>query len=141
MKVLSPPWKVPSRDFCPYARAFLRQYNDNHVVAVAESCDAMRRVYDALRYWDLAGGVHFVDVPRTYDPEAVSFYADELRTFASNLTDSKRLPLPTSGNLKTVIGGMNRIRIGLAEVFNFLSKDRFPLSQQLSLPCLLTGSG
>ncbi len=111
------------RDFCPYARAFLRQYGDDHVVVIAESCDAMRRVYDALRYWSLAGAVHFVDVPRTHDAEAVSFYAEELRNFASNLMDSNApLPADFCENLKSAIGCMNRIRIGLAKVFDLLSE-------------------
>lgn len=84
------------RDFCPYARAFIRQYGDNDVLAIAESCDAMRRVYDVLRYWNLAGAVHFVDVPRTYDPEAISFYAEELRSLATKLSASGTPPAANS---------------------------------------------
>ena len=78
------------RDFCPYARAFIRQYGDNDVLAIAESCDAMRRVYDVLRYWNLAGAVHFVDVPRPMTRK-LSFM-QELKGFASKLSDSGQLP-------------------------------------------------
>jgi len=111
------------RDFCPYARAFIRQYGDNDVVAVAESCDAMRRVYDVLKYWNLARCAYFVDVPRTYDPEAVSFYAEELRGFASKLLDS--VPLPCDSfpeRLELAIKGMNRIRRELSGVFDLVSE-------------------
>ena len=111
------------RDFCPYARAFIRQYGDFDVVVVAESCDAMRRVYDVLRYWNLAGAVHFVDVPRTYDREAVSFYAEELRSFAAWLSASGTTPgSEFLEKLKLATKGMNQIRNELSCVFDLVSK-------------------
>jgi benzoyl-CoA reductase/2-hydroxyglutaryl-CoA dehydratase subunit BcrC/BadD/HgdB len=111
------------RDFCPYARAFIRQYGDKDMVAIAESCDAMRRAYDVLSYWNLAGAVYFVDVPRTYDPEAVSFYAEELKGFASKLSDSGTAPRDEfSERLTVAINGMNQIRKELSCVFDLASK-------------------
>jgi benzoyl-CoA reductase/2-hydroxyglutaryl-CoA dehydratase subunit BcrC/BadD/HgdB len=111
------------RDFCVYARAFIRQYKDNDVIAIAESCDAMRRVYDVLRYWNLARDVHFVDVPRTRDPDAVLFYTEELRSLASKLLRSgSGLGNEFSGNLMSAINCMNRIRKQLSNVFDLVSE-------------------
>lgn len=73
------------RDFCPYAKAFIRQHSPEDVLAIAGSCDAMRRVYDVLRHFGYAREVYFVDVPRAFSGDAVTFYADILREFARYL--------------------------------------------------------
>lgn len=113
------------RDFCPYAKAFLRHYGNDDVIAIAESCDAMRRVYDVLRYWNLAGSVHFIDVPRTCDSQAVAFYGEELRSFAASLVGSEALlSAEFQANLKSAIEGMNKIRMRLSKVFDLLSKGQ-----------------
>jgi benzoyl-CoA reductase/2-hydroxyglutaryl-CoA dehydratase subunit BcrC/BadD/HgdB len=111
------------RDFCAYARAFVRQYKDNDVVAIAESCDAMRRAYDVLRYWNLARTVYFVDVPRTRDPNAILFYAEELKNLASRLLhreihDCREF----SQKLVLAINCMNQIRTELSNVFDLVSR-------------------
>lgn len=111
------------RDFCAYARAFVRQYKHDDAVAIAESCDAMRRVYDVLRYWNLARAVHFVDVPRTRDPDAISFYAAELESFASWLLRSEVNPCHEfSERLTLAICCMNQIRKELSSVFHLVSE-------------------
>ncbi|MEW6228490.1 MAG: 2-hydroxyacyl-CoA dehydratase family protein [Bacillota bacterium] len=73
------------RDFCPYAKAFIRQHSPEDILAIAGSCDAMRRVYDVLRHFGYAREVYFVDVPRTSSSDAVAFYAGILREFARYL--------------------------------------------------------
>ncbi len=83
---LDPAGLLP-RDFCPYARAFVRSFPPRQVVAIAGSCDAMRRAYDTLSYWKIADRVCFVDVPRTTDPGAVGYYAGELQRLASALRE------------------------------------------------------
>ncbi len=111
------------RDFCAYARAFIRKYKDDDVVAIAESCDAMRRVYDVLRYWNLAHTVYFVDVPRTHDPDAISFYAHELESLASQLLRSESSPCQEfSEKLMLAINCMNQIRKELSNVFRLVSE-------------------
>ncbi|MDK2856409.1 MAG: hypothetical protein PWQ41_521 [Bacillota bacterium] len=79
------------RDFCPYARGVLSQVWAEKVsqallgVAVAGSCDAMRRVYDGLRHYAPDIPSFYLDVPRTQDEDAVSYYAGVLRSFAHDL--------------------------------------------------------
>lgn len=79
------------RDFCPYARGVLSQVSADEAsrahlgVAVAGSCDAMRRVYDALRHYAPGIRSYYLDVPRTQDEDAVSYYAGVLRSFAREL--------------------------------------------------------
>jgi benzoyl-CoA reductase/2-hydroxyglutaryl-CoA dehydratase subunit BcrC/BadD/HgdB len=122
------------RDFCAYARAFVRQYKDDDVVAIAESCDAMRRVYDVLRYWNLARTVYFVDVPRTRDPDAISFYAEELESLASKLLNSEISPCHEfSERLMLAINCMNQIRKELSDVFDLVSERQLSAGRGIEL--------
>ncbi|QUL98261.1 MAG: 2-hydroxyacyl-CoA dehydratase [Candidatus Fermentithermobacillus carboniphilus] len=79
------------RDFCPYSRAVFslaKELEDTSepglVLAIAGSCDAMRRVYDAVRMYGNVPTL-FVDVPRTGDDLAVGYFASVLRRFAREL--------------------------------------------------------
>ncbi len=118
------------RDFCPYARAYVRQYAREDVIAVAGSCDAMRRVYDVLRHFGLARDVYFVDVPRTADAAAAAYYADVLRDFARHLLragsevrglDSDPREGLADGALSDLVWPaiqcLNSVRSGLARIF------------------------
>lgn len=80
------------RDFCPYVKAVfghvmqLRKAHAQDVfIAVAGSCDAMRRLYDLLKFYCDKNNVYYIDVPRTRDEHAVSYYAFVLKRFARNL--------------------------------------------------------
>ena len=122
------------REFCVYGRAFIRQYKDCDLVAIAESCDAMRRVYDVLRYWNLARAVHFVDVPRTRDPDAISFYAQELERFASRLLRSEAGPCRNfSETLILAIDCMNQIRKELSNVFDLVSQRQLSAARGIEI--------
>ncbi|MGE5592254.1 MAG: 2-hydroxyacyl-CoA dehydratase [Betaproteobacteria bacterium] len=125
------------RDFCPYARAFARDRGHDGVVAIAGSCDAMRRAYDALRYFGLSGGVHFVDVPRTCTHGSEEYYAAVLRDFALQLAHAERSGAPAGwASMENVDGdsfrrrlvhaasSMNLLRSGLSSLFRLVGEGR-----------------
>lgn len=118
------------RDFCSYAKAFVREYLQDERIAVAGSCDAMRRACDVLRYFGLAREVHFVDVPRACGGGADAYYAEVLREFAQGLAGTSGREPGGAGRLVDSVDGpsfqrrllavtrsMNRIRSGLLRVF------------------------
>ena len=125
------------RDFCPYAKAFAREHGQDCVVAIAGSCDAMRRAYDALRYFGLARQVHFVDVPRSWGGGAEAYYAGVLRDFALGLARAARQESGDAGaladnvdgplfrrRLVAVIQSMNSLRHGLSRLFELVAEGR-----------------
>lgn len=125
------------RDFCPYARALAREHGQDCVVAVAGSCDGMRRAYDALRHFRLARTVHFVDVPRSCEGGADVYYAEVLRAFARELAPaSRRESAGPQGSLcdvdgplflrrlTAVIQSMNSLRQELTRLFELVADGR-----------------
>lgn len=102
------------RDFCPYARGVLGHLSrlaldgEQAALAIAGSCDAMRRVADTVRIYLRDIKVHYVDVPRTCDEHAVDYYARVLRELRRELCAADE-----SGDLEPLrraIGVMNRFR-------------------------------
>ncbi len=102
------------RDFCPYAKGVLNYVSEYAVrgkpvsLALAGSCDAMRRVADVVRLHWKGVKVYYVDVPRTSNDYAVDYYASVLREFACELASEA-----SKGNVNTLaktIRMMNRFR-------------------------------
>ncbi|MCR4403529.1 MAG: 2-hydroxyacyl-CoA dehydratase family protein [Firmicutes bacterium] len=125
------------RDLCPYAKAFVREHGREWTVAVAGSCDGMRRVYDALRQFRLARAVCFVDVPRKSEGGADEYYAEVLRAFASEVASTS--PAESTGpqeatcdvngplfrrRLAAVVRTMDSLRGELARVFGLAAFGR-----------------
>lgn len=102
------------RDFCPYARGVLGHLSEiatvggEAVLAIAGSCDAMRRVYDTVRIYLPGLKVYYVDVPRTCDEHAVDYYAGVLREFRRNIRGGDE----DAGleSLRSAVALMNRFR-------------------------------
>ncbi len=125
------------RDFCPYAKAFAREHGEGHVIAIAGSCDAMRRACDALRYFGLAPEVHFIDVPRSCDGDAEAYYAGVLRDFALELARTARRERGDSAEARVDVDGpsfrrrlvavtqsMNSLRRGVSRVLELQATGR-----------------
>ncbi|MBE3518819.1 MAG: 2-hydroxyacyl-CoA dehydratase [Firmicutes bacterium] len=109
------------RDFCPYAKGVLGYVAEcargsrRVSLAVAGSCDAMRRIADLVRvYWkDVT--LYYVDVPRTSTDYAVHYYASVLKEFSLKLAceASDR----NSRGLAETIRIMNRLRREMGGLF------------------------
>lgn len=68
-------------DFCPYSRAYLAWLMDKDGISVfANSCDAMRRVYDAR-----ADSAFFLEIPRTTGEMAVDYFHHQLEKLLTYL--------------------------------------------------------
>lgn len=102
------------RDFCPYAKGVLGYVSEHAVrgkpisLAIAGSCDAMRRVADVVRLYWKGVKVYYVDVPRTSNDHAVEYYASVLREFAGEL--ASEVSTENANALAETIRMMNRFR-------------------------------
>jgi len=119
------------RDFCPYARALMREYDPGDVLAIAGSCDAMRRAYDAIRYWGLAADVFYLDVPRTADEAAVDYFAGELRQMARHIGVVGPAGQVEEQSLRLACEAMNKARAAMAEAAKSLEEGTLRASRLL----------
>ncbi|MGQ9630142.1 MAG: 2-hydroxyacyl-CoA dehydratase subunit D [bacterium] len=79
-------------NICPYVRSSLEgalsgDYDFLDGVVIANSCDAMRRLYDAWRHYAKTPFVHILDVPHLNTESAVRYYRNRLEELVRRLED------------------------------------------------------
>jgi benzoyl-CoA reductase/2-hydroxyglutaryl-CoA dehydratase subunit BcrC/BadD/HgdB len=107
---------------CPYIRAvFAAAARGDHAAAaglvIVNSCDGMRRLYDAVAALRGAPPVVFLDVPHKSDADAVELFAGGLRRLAGQLEKEFGGTPVTPSALEKAIVHTNSLRRKIAEVF------------------------
>jgi benzoyl-CoA reductase/2-hydroxyglutaryl-CoA dehydratase subunit BcrC/BadD/HgdB len=86
-------------------------------IIIANSCDAMRRLYDLWAEYVASTPAFFLDVPKKTDAAAITFFASELR----KLTETMERELPgatiSEEDLREAIGTCNEVRSLMGDVF------------------------
>jgi benzoyl-CoA reductase/2-hydroxyglutaryl-CoA dehydratase subunit BcrC/BadD/HgdB len=86
-------------------------------IIIANSCDAMRKLYDLWTQYVTTPPAFFLDVPRKADADAITFFASELRRLAERM--QRELPGRTVKNedLQGAIKACNQVRSLMQDVF------------------------
>ena len=113
------------RSFCPYVRSCLGEalngrYQFLDGLVVVNSCDPMRRLYDAWRYY-IGGFVTLLDLPRINSELAVEYYRECLLKFIGELEAHYRVNISTTA-VTEAISVYNKTRSRLRELYQ-LNQD------------------
>jgi benzoyl-CoA reductase/2-hydroxyglutaryl-CoA dehydratase subunit BcrC/BadD/HgdB len=86
-------------------------------IIIANSCDAMRRLYDLWAEYVTTTPALFLDVPKKTDAAAITFFASELRKLAASM--ERELPGRTVSdeNLQRAVRTCNEVRLLMGDVF------------------------
>lgn len=114
-------------NMCPFVRSVM----DDAVAGDLEylsgmvftnSCDAMRRLYDAWSVFLKSDTTFYLDPPKGENDLAVAYYADQLRGFAKTL--NRHIPKETTiGSLDNSIKIFNRTRVLMKDVSRLVSNN------------------
>ena len=110
------------RSFCPYVRSCLGQALEGHYqflkgLVVVNSCDPMRRMYDAWRYYVGGDFITLLDLPRIDSALAVEYYRECLLKFIDELESGgvmSKYSDPLANG--TIIADANQIRVAIVYV-------------------------
>jgi benzoyl-CoA reductase/2-hydroxyglutaryl-CoA dehydratase subunit BcrC/BadD/HgdB len=107
---------------CPYIRAVFAAAARGGAAGAAgtvivNSCDGMRRLYDAVAALNDGPPVVFLDVPHKQDAAAVDLFADGLRRLAGQLEKQFGGARVTPSALERAITERNALRKKVAKVF------------------------
>ena len=121
-------------NFCPFVRSCLGEAINKklpHIknLIMANSCDAMRRLYDAWKDYFPDSFVYFLDLPRTNSKKAIQYYYQNLQLLITEVEKHFKVKI-TQESLYHAILVCNNTRKLLEELFN-LYKDN-----QIFLPAL-----
>jgi benzoyl-CoA reductase/2-hydroxyglutaryl-CoA dehydratase subunit BcrC/BadD/HgdB len=98
---------------CPYVRAVFQRYASDQAhrpeaMAFVRCCDAMLRLHDVWKAY-LGGRVHLLDLPKLSSSEAIDYFAQLLRAWATDLGQGSGQAV-TEERLREAIGRMNSAR-------------------------------
>jgi len=101
-------------NFCPYVRACLGKAMDGEYkglsgIIVANTCDGMRRLYDAWCHYMPPGFAFILDVPRTRSPNAIAYFRGRLQAFVRALEEYFKAEI-TEDSLRQATEEINRTR-------------------------------
>ncbi len=112
---------------CPYIRAVCAaaangDWKNAAGIVIVNSCDGMRRLYDALEVSKTAPPAIFLDVPHKQDDAAVDFFASLLKQFVRRMEETFSAPRITADALEQAIVDVNARRKRMAALFELLSR-------------------
>jgi len=120
------------RSFCPYVRSCLGEalegrYRFLDGLVVVNSCDPMRRLYDAWRYYIGGDFISLLDLPRINSDLAVEYYRECLDRFIGELEAHYRVKISAEA-IADAISAQNRIRSRLRELYRLNQDYGMPVS-------------
>lgn len=107
---------------CGYVKSVLAAALDGEAAAaagivIANSCDAMRRLYDLWGGYVRAVPALFLDVPKKADDDSIAMFAAELRALAEALPSAFSARTIDETGLRAAIRTCNEIRVLMGQVF------------------------
>lgn len=120
------------RSFCPYVRscfgeALEGRYRFLSGLVVVNSCDAMRRLYDAWRYYIGGDFISLLDLPRINSDLAVDYYRECLLRFIGELEAHYQVNI-SEECLSDAILAHNKTRSRLKELYQLNQACGMPIS-------------
>lgn len=118
---------LPS-NFCPYVLSCLDlglqgDYNFLSGLVIANSCNAMRRLYDVWRYYLKTPFVHMLDIPKIKNKESEKYFKQCLENLIE-MTEEHYMIKITKEDLITATTLCNETRSILKEIY-FLKKKKY----------------
>lgn len=119
-------------NFCPYVRSCLgealnhnkAEYIENLIIV--NSCDAMRRLYDAWRHYIPYSFIYLLDLPRGNFPKAVEYYWHNLQSLITELEGKFKIKI-SEDSLGQAISICNNTRRLLGELFSLYANEKISL--------------
>jgi benzoyl-CoA reductase/2-hydroxyglutaryl-CoA dehydratase subunit BcrC/BadD/HgdB len=119
-------------NFCPYVRSCLGEalgkrpeYVDNLIIV--NSCDAMRRLYDAWRHYVRGAFIYLLDLPRDDSAKAIRYYLDNLQLLIDDLEEKFKIKI-SEDSLYQAISVCNKTRELLTELSDLYVNEQVSLS-------------
>lgn len=130
-------------NFCPFLKASLGKaleggYSFLSGIIMLNSCDGMRRLYDAWRFYCYPPFSYLLDIPRIVTPSAITFFRDELRDLINQIEDHFRIKISEDG-LGNAIEEANTTRSYLKHLFTLQGRGDPPLMQSNILEIVSEG--
>ncbi|MFC1485244.1 2-hydroxyacyl-CoA dehydratase subunit D [bacterium] len=122
---------MPS-NLCPYVMNSLdtaQYFNEDFLkgVVIVNSCDAMRKMYDAWKYYIKTPFLHFLDLPKSINIESKEYFKKSLSKLVKDIESHYNVTI-TNQDLTKAISLCNETRRMLKKLYDFRKQDNPPIS-------------
>ena len=122
-------------NLCPYVLSCLEEKLDrlhdfSSGTVIVNACDARRRLYDVLKYYDnftRQRFLHLVDFPKVVNPDTKKYFKKQLQQLIKSLEQHFHCQI-TGDSLKEAIKLCNETRILLSQLYDLRRKAAAPIS-------------
>jgi bzd-type benzoyl-CoA reductase N subunit len=119
-------------NFCPYVRSSLGRAIRGDLdfiegLVLVNSCDGLRRLYDAWRLYAKTPRVYLVDLPRVATGSALSHFRGTLAWFKDQLEEGFGVSI-SEGAIEEAISISNRGRRLLKDLYDLRKSHKLPIS-------------
>lgn len=121
-----------SGNLCSYVMSSLDsalqgKLNSLSGVVIANSCDAMRRLYDAWRYYVKTPFVHMLDIPRIVTEESKKYFQTCLKWLIEAIENHYKVKIGDEDS-KKAIEKCNETRRLLAQLYDLRKNNNVPIT-------------
>ncbi len=130
-------------NFCPFIKASLEkalsgEYPSLSGIIILNTCDGMRRLFDAWRFYCKPSFSYFLDLPRVIRPSSVAFFKESLKDLIHQLDFYFGRKI-TEEDLQIAIERSNRSKALMKELFSLQGMGEPPLTHGDILEILSEG--
>lgn len=130
-------------NFCPYIKASLGKaleggYSFLSGMIMLNTCDGMRRLYDAWRFYCHPSFSYLLDLPRIITPSSIAFFRDGLGNLIKQIEAHFKIKFSEEGLIRA-IEEANTTRSLLKHLFSLQDRGDPPLRQSDILEILSEG--
>ncbi|GAB4116264.1 MAG: 2-hydroxyacyl-CoA dehydratase family protein [Candidatus Caldatribacteriota bacterium] len=132
-------------NFCPFARSCLGEVQEGdfkeleHLLLV-NSCDAIRRFYDARRYYHFPKNsfIYLLDLPRKDSTQALAYFQSNLELLVRRIEEFFQIKI-SENLLLQAISNCNKIRKLLNKLYHLYASDKIDLSGESFIQIIQQG--
>jgi benzoyl-CoA reductase/2-hydroxyglutaryl-CoA dehydratase subunit BcrC/BadD/HgdB len=119
-------------NFCPYVRAILGDglagaYPFLAGLVIVNTCDGMRRLFDAWSHFHDPTFVHLMDLPRTTSARATGYFRNEIQHLVDRVSAHFGVSI-TAENLKVCLEASNKTRRLFGQAHRLMRQGRLNLT-------------
>jgi benzoyl-CoA reductase/2-hydroxyglutaryl-CoA dehydratase subunit BcrC/BadD/HgdB len=119
-------------NFCPYVRAVMGEglgeaYPFLSGLVIVNTCDGMRRLFDAWSHFRPASFVHLIDLPRVITPPAREYFKEEIKGLVDRISTDFRVSIENH-TLRACVQASNETRTLLNEIQDAMRHGRLDLT-------------
>ncbi|HQJ07434.1 MAG TPA: 2-hydroxyacyl-CoA dehydratase family protein, partial [Deltaproteobacteria bacterium] len=111
--------------------------SDLEGMVFANSCDAMRKLFDIWGDLKDSPPAFFMDIPKKNDPDSIRYFTSVLKKLAAGLEETYSRPTVTPERLNAAIRETNRLRSSLGDIFGMQSSPDSAIKGSDVFPLLL----